>query len=160
MDQIFDRLEKLVRAWMSSAFGKDSGYAYSQHPESFADQDLADAWEELESYLDPSKTESERHADERRHRDSSTHQSYGAQHHDEDMKRRAVEDAYRFLGLEPYTPFSVVKIRYKELLKKHHPDRHTDSPENLRTATEISAKINTAYQLIETWEASRAANAT
>ncbi len=159
MDQIFDRLEKLVRAWMSSAVGKDSGYAYSQHSETFADQDLADAWEELESYLDPSKTESERHADARRRRASSTHQSYGAQHHDEEVERRAVEDAYRFLGLEPYTPFPIVKIRYKELLKKHHPDRHTDSPGNLRTATEISAKINTAYQLIETWEASRAANA-
>jgi curved DNA-binding protein CbpA len=53
----------------------------------------------------------------------------------------------------------MVKIRYKELLKKHHPDRHTDSPENLQKATVISAKINTAYQLIETWEASRAANA-
>jgi DnaJ-domain-containing protein 1 len=153
VDQIFDRLEKLVQAWMSSVLGRDSEYTYSQHQgffrerDLFREQDFADAWEELESYLDPSKIEFERHTNARRHRSS-----------DEDDTRRAVEDAYRFLGLEPYTPFPLVKARYKELLKKHHPDRHTDSPENLKEATAISTKINTAYQLIETWEESRAAN--
>jgi DnaJ-domain-containing protein 1 len=159
VDQIFDRLEKLVRAWMSSAFGEGGGRTHYQDAGTFEDQDLADAWEELESYLDPSKTESEREAEVHRRRASSSRRSYGNHNHEEDIQRHAVEDAYRFLGLEPYTPFPMVKIRYKELLKKHHPDRHTDSPENLQKATVISAKINTAYQLIETWEASRAANA-
>ncbi|MEN6492622.1 MAG: J domain-containing protein, partial [Rectinema sp.] len=82
-------------------------------------------------------------------------QSYGNQSHYEEIERKAVEDAYRFLGLEPYTSFSRLKIRYKELLKKHHPDRHTGSPEDMQKATVVSAKINTAYQLIETWEESR-----
>lgn len=154
MDQIFDRLERLVRAWMSSAFGEGLGHTNYQDAGAFKDQDLTDAWEELESYLDPSKTEAEREADARR-RASSNRQSYGNQSHYEEIERKAVEDAYRFLGLEPYTSFSRVKIRYKELLKKHHPDRHTGSPEDMQKATVVSAKINTAYQLIETWEESR-----
>jgi len=159
VDQIFDRLETLVRAWMSSTFGEGSGHANYQDASAFEDQDLADAWEELESYLDPSKTESERKAESQR-RASSNRQSYGSsQNHGEDIKRHAVEDAYKFMGLEPYVPFPAVKARYKELLKKHHPDRHTDSPENMQKATVVSAKINTAYQLIETWEESRAASA-
>jgi DnaJ-domain-containing protein 1 len=154
VDQIFDRLEMLVRAWMSSAFGEGLGHTNYQDARAFEDQDMADAWDELESYLDPSKTESERKAGSQRRASSHRH-SYGTQNYDEDIERRAVEDAYRFLGLEPYTSFSMVKARYKELLKKHHPDRHTDSPENMQKATVVSAKINTAYQLIETWEESR-----
>jgi DnaJ-domain-containing protein 1 len=154
VDQIFDRLERLARAWMSSTFGEGTGHTHYQNARAFEDQDMADAWDELESYLDPSKTESERKAGTQR-RTSSHRHAYGTQNNDVDIERRAVEDAYRFLGLEPYTSFSMVKARYKELLKKHHPDRHTDSPENMQKATVVSAKINTAYQLIETWEESR-----
>ena len=149
MDQILDRFERLVRSWVSSALG-DSGdqESYGSARTSFEDQDLADAWDELESYLDPSKTKSERV--QRKYRASAPPSK-------EDIERRAIEDAYRFLGLEPYTAFPLVKTRYKELLMKHHPDRHAGSPEEMKKATEISAKINTAYQLIEAWEESKSA---
>jgi len=158
VDQIFDRLERLVRAWTSSAFREGFGRNNFGSSDTFEDQDLADAWQELESYLDPSKTESEREAEMRR-RSEFRSQASNDQDPRKAMERQAVQDAYRFLGLEPYAPFAEVKARYKELLKKHHPDRHTASPEDMKTATAVSAKINAAYQLIETWEEARAQKA-
>jgi len=47
-------------------------------------------------------------------------------------------------------------MRYKKLLKEHHPDRHNKSDSDTAEANAISAKINAAYQLIETWEESQA----
>jgi len=148
VDQIFDRLGKLIQAWISSAFDESIGSANYRDAGIFEDQDLADAWDELESFLDTSKTDTER-KEEFRARDSRNFRS--------DTERKAIEDAYRFLDLPVYAPFREVKIRYKELLKKHHPDRHTGSPEEMKKATAVSAKINAAYQLIEAWEESIAA---
>ncbi len=178
MDQILERLERLVRAWFSSAMGEDVDIRSSERSGMFHDPDLADAWEELENYLNPDDTERKKRSQTTRSspfservrsddfRDafretsgkfgSSSGQQWSraAEDHAE-QERKAVMEAYRFLGLEPFCPFSEVKARYKELLKKHHPDRHTSSAENLQKATAISAKINAAYQLIETWEQAR-----
>lgn len=153
MDQIFDRLGKLVQAWVSSAFNEGAESANYRDAGVFEDQDLADAWDELESYLDPSKTETQRREDATRRQQQNGSSSYT--NPKDDTERKAVEEAYRFLNLPPYAPFAEVKTRYKELLKRHHPDRHTDSLENMKKATAVSARINAAYQLIEAWEESR-----
>ncbi len=155
MDQIFDRLGKLVQAWVSSAFNEGAESANYRDAGVFEDQDLADAWDELNSFLDPSKTETQRKEEELRRQQQQQRRSSSA-NSQENTERVAIEEAYRFLNLTPYAPFADVKTRYKELLKKHHPDRHTDSPENLKKATAVSARINAAYQLIEAWEESRA----
>ncbi|MDH7484199.1 MAG: J domain-containing protein [Spirochaetales bacterium] len=166
MDQLFERLERLVKSWVNSATGVEgSGIFGSREP--FSDPDLADAWEELEQFLNPDREQRQR-ADRTSHgpfeettgQQSRWHESAGgSRRFTEDprfaQERRAVEEAYRFLGLPPYAPFAEVKSRYKELLKQHHPDRHTHEPEALRRATEMSARINNAYQLIETWEEAR-----
>jgi DnaJ-domain-containing protein 1 len=155
VDQIFDRLDMLVRAWMSSTFGEGFGRTRFRDSEMFEDQDLADAWDELESYLDPFKAD-------KKHKTRTNWKSYSYRYYDtgetleEETKRKAVEEAYIFLGLEPYAPFAQVKVRYKKLLKEHHPDRHNKSDSDTAEANAISAKINAAYQLIETWEESQA----
>ncbi len=153
MDQIFDRLGKLVQAWVSSAFNESAGSANYRDAGVFEDQDLADAWDELNSFLDPSKTDTQRREEEARRRAQQGHSSSANLR--ENSERIAVEEAYRFLNLAPYAPFAEVKTRYKELLKKHHPDRHNASPEDMKKATAVSARINAAYQLIEAWEESR-----
>jgi curved DNA-binding protein CbpA len=43
------------------------------------------------------------------------------------------------------------KAVYKNLLKIHHPDRHAGHAENMRKATEKSARINAAYDRINKW---------
>ncbi len=160
MDQIFDRLERLVRAWTN--FGASDGTPRSRGSSSYADPDLAAAMEELDDFLDPKKTESERREEEER-RARERQRSYrssaggaGSQDSPPGAETAAVvQEAYRYLGLAPYAPFPEVKAAYKKLLFKYHPDRNSSSPEGLRKATETSSRINAAYQIIETYEASR-----
>lgn len=53
--------------------------------------------------------------------------------------------AKTLLGLHDKATLSEIKSRYKNLMKKWHPDKHKD---NIETATRMSAKINEAYALI------------
>lgn len=164
MDQIFERLERLVRAWTN--FSGDEGQEFRpRKASSSGDADLDAAMAELDDYLDTSKTETERREAqaarerqeaERRAREGAARGSggrtgfaYGGE------TRTAVEEAYRYLGLAPYVAFPEVKAAYKKLLLKYHPDRNAGTPEALKRATETSARINAAYQIIETYEASR-----
>ena len=124
---------------------------------------------ELDDYLDNSKTETERREAqeaqkarskaeaEKRARAAGAGQSSSSGGWTYDKGTSAViEDAYRYLGFVPYTPFAEVKTAYKKLLFKHHPDRNSSTPEALKRSTEISARINAAFQIIETYEASKA----
>jgi DnaJ-class molecular chaperone len=53
--------------------------------------------------------------------------------------------AKTLLGLHDKASLSEIKTRYKNLMHKWHPDKHTDDPE---AATAMSAKINHAYSVI------------
>jgi curved DNA-binding protein CbpA len=45
--------------------------------------------------------------------------------------------------------FATVRKSYRALMRKYHPDRHTGSPEKLKSATELAQKLSAAYQVIE-----------
>ena len=157
MDQIFERLEKLVKAWVNSGVDSTSSYG---------DPDLDAAMAELDDFLDTSKTESEKKEEQERkaraERDrrlreeqaKRSHETYGASSY-ADGTKAVVEDAYRYLGMTPYAPFAEVKSAYKKLLFKYHPDRNAASPEALKKATETSTRINAAFQIIEAYEESK-----
>ena len=53
--------------------------------------------------------------------------------------------AKTLLGLHDKDTLSEIKLRYKNLMKKWHPDKHTD---DIKNATKMSAQINEAYELI------------
>ena len=55
------------------------------------------------------------------------------------------------LGLPFGASAESCKEAYKRLLKLHHPDRHAGHAENMRKATEKSARINAAFDRIEKW---------
>jgi DnaJ-domain-containing protein 1 len=173
VDQIFERLERLVRAWTNlsgdgSASASSSGYGRSARGS--GDPDLDAAMAELDDYLDTSKTDTERREAqeaaarvsaeasaraeaERRARSSGSARAGG--YYDRGTSA-VIEDAYRYLGLAPYAPFPEVKNAYRKLLLKYHPDRNSSTPEALKRATETSTRINAAYQIIETFEAAKA----
>jgi DnaJ-domain-containing protein 1 len=182
VDQIFERLERLVRAWTNlsgdgsaGAHPSGAGRPGSSRSASSGDPDLDAAMAELDDYLDTSKTETERREAEEAARASrraeaegrartggssygsgsgagtgSESQAYGR------GTSAVIEDAYRYLGLAPYAPFSEVKASYRKLLLKYHPDRNSGSPDIVRRATDTSARINAAYQIIEAYEAAKA----
>jgi len=49
------------------------------------------------------------------------------------------------LGLREKCTLQEIKLHYKNLMKKWHPDKH---PQNIQKATKMSADINEAYQVI------------
>jgi DnaJ-domain-containing protein 1 len=55
------------------------------------------------------------------------------------------------LGLRSGASEEDCKAAYKQLLKKHHPDRHAGHPGNMKKATEKTARINAAYDRIARW---------
>jgi DnaJ-domain-containing protein 1 len=63
----------------------------------------------------------------------------------EDELRRAYAALEVPFGSDPAT----VRKSYRALMRKYHPDRHTGSPEKLKSATELAQKLSAAYQVIE-----------
>ncbi|MDX9827184.1 MAG: J domain-containing protein [Spirochaetia bacterium] len=162
MDQIFERLERLVKAWVNSGSSAQAPRYRDSSFKRYGDPDLDAAMAELDDYLDTSKTETERReaeaqrAQAQRERKAREEQSrrYGTQTGGE-QTAAVIEQAYRYLGLKPYTPFAEVKAAYKKLLFTYHPDRNSSSPEASKKATETSTRINAAFQIIEAYEESR-----
>ncbi len=63
-----------------------------------------------------------------------------AYHHDSDEYK-----AMALLGLEPPLDLDILKKRYKELAKKHHPDRH----KGCSKAEDLLKEINIAYTILK-----------
>jgi DnaJ-domain-containing protein 1 len=167
VDQIFDRLERLIKSWLTM----DDGDRVSGGSRSSGDPDLDAAMSELDDFLGSSRTETEEreHAQaaerERKARlererasrtgaGSGTYGQGGQAYSAQAEARRALEESYKTLSLPYGSPFVEVKAAYKKLLKIHHPDLNAQTPESLKRATAISSRINVAYQLIEAWEQS------
>lgn len=60
------------------------------------------------------------------------------------------KDFYR-LGLTPGASLSLCKSAQRNLMKKHHPDKHAKNCYSLVSATKIASTINEAFQRIEIW---------
>ncbi len=178
MDQIFDRLERLIKSWVTmddgdSGSGGLFGRAQGSGGRGSGDPDLDAAMSELDDFLGSSRTETEereraqaaereRKARLERERASRAGAGAGSGAYGQGGQafsaqaeaRRALEESYKTLSLAYGVPFADVKVAYKKLLKIHHPDLNAQTPESLRRATAISSRINVAYQLIEAWEQS------
>lgn len=171
MDRLFDRLETLVKAWVNTTVDSNFSQASPRAPKSgYGDPDLDAAMAELDDFLDTSRTETEKREKEaerrareeaaRRERASRAGSGAGSQSYGGTQGQNTesvVRDAYRYLGLEPFAPFTEVKTAYRKLLFKYHPDRNSADQAQLKKATETSARINAAFQIIEAWEAAKKA---
>ncbi len=56
--------------------------------------------------------------------------------------------AFETLGLPYGAPFEEVKKTYRSLMREYHPDKHGDSPEEERKATQKTQELTAAYELI------------
>jgi hypothetical protein len=145
VDQIFDRLGKLLQSILAG----DSDERESVGSRSYGDPDLEAAMAELDEDLTKDQEERERIRSERERRERAS--ANRAEPKRESGPPRQIVDDYRYLGVPLGAPIADVKAAYKKLLHKHHPDRHNDSPENQKKATDVSTRINAAYRRIETW---------
>jgi DnaJ-domain-containing protein 1 len=57
--------------------------------------------------------------------------------------------AYASLEVPPGSDFETVRKAYRTLMRKYHPDRHAQTPEKQKSATELAQKLTQAYKLLE-----------
>jgi len=60
-----------------------------------------------------------------------------------------VQKAYAVLEVPVGSDFETVRKSYRALMRKHHPDRHTQTPESQRAANEMAQRLTDAYKLLE-----------
>ncbi len=56
---------------------------------------------------------------------------------------------YKVLDLPYGSDFEQVKAAYRKLMRKYHPDLHTQSPQKAKAATELSMQVTQAYNELE-----------
>lgn len=56
---------------------------------------------------------------------------------------------YKVLDLPYGADFDQVKASYRKLMRRYHPDLHTQSPQKAKAATELSMQVTQAYNELE-----------
>jgi DnaJ domain len=56
---------------------------------------------------------------------------------------------YKVLDLPYGADFEQVKASYRKLMRKYHPDLHTQSPQKAKAATELTMQVTEAYNELE-----------
>jgi DnaJ-domain-containing protein 1 len=145
----FNRIEDIIKSYFTDeddrVFGRSSGGAW----QSSRDPDLDAAFDELNDFLSGGSGRQRTAFGPGEDAGYEKAESFGP------APRSGVPAALRQdfaeLGLGPEASAEECKAAYKQLLKKHHPDRHAGHPGNLKKATEKSTRLNAAYDRIERW---------
>lgn len=132
MDKIFDRLTDLLRSMGGS----------SSDPLSYtSDEDLRDAFEELEDYMRTG--ESSGSGSRFRGSTPGSGQRTPASGPPEVLRKD-------FANLDIPFGSSLEKARaaHRKLMVSYHPDRHASNPDKQKIATEITQRVNNSFQRI------------
>lgn len=144
---IFERFTDVLRSYLADE--KDATRRPAHDP------DVEAAYQELNDYL-KGDSASEQERFDRTFQNQQTRASPRGQPNPQYPPREppmpeSIKRDFAELGLPPGASPEACKGAYKKLLKIHHPDRHAGHPENMRKATEKSARLNTAFDRIERW---------
>ncbi|MDR0707459.1 MAG: DnaJ domain-containing protein [Treponema sp.] len=147
---IIDRLSDVIRSYLN-----EDSFSYEKKRRTYGvDSDLEAAYEELNEFLGRGEGRGASH-DFGAQNDAGFGGQFRNVHTAAAPKAapEALRPAFAELGVPFGADPEVCKTAYKKLLKVHHPDRHAGHVENMRKATEKSARINAAYEKIERWRA-------
>jgi DnaJ-domain-containing protein 1 len=61
----------------------------------------------------------------------------------------SIQKAYAALEVNVGADFVTVRKAYRGLMRKYHPDHHTESAEKQRAANEVAQRLTEAYKLLE-----------
>ena len=135
MDWFFDRLGDLLVSLRD--LGRRGGASGSGYYDA-GDPDMRRAVEELDEYLESGGFGSERPAG-----------AYGTGGRQHDPARAALEADYATLEVRFGSPLAEVRKSYERLLHKYHPDRFSGDAEKQALATEVTQRLNEAFDRIE-----------
>lgn len=149
---ILDRLGDVIKSYVYADSGEAGGRSFGGWFS--GDSDLDAAFDELNEFLagEPQTGGGQRTGGkpQDRAREHSFERQPGQEARSggppETLRRDFAE-----LGLGFGAGAEECKAAYKKLLKIHHPDRHAGNENNLRKATEKSARINAAWDRINKW---------
>ena len=150
MDKFFDTLGDILKTLIGSdSTGSSSGGSAGTRRRRYADPDMQAAWNELEDFLNEDRDTGQHTAGEPgdRFRDPAV-----------ERRRESLRRDYGNLEVPFGAPLETVRKSYKRLLRRYHPDRNADDPEKLKTATEITKKINISYRRIKDFEDSQSSD--
>ena len=144
---IWGRLGNVIKSYLNDdeSFGRSAskGSAPKGHSQyGQGDPDVNAAYEELDEFLN---------------KGNNQEKSKGWDGGEETAEKRRrpvpaeIREDFAELGLSPEATPEECKAAYKKLLKVHHPDRHAEKPENIKKATEKTARVNAAYKRLEKW---------
>jgi DnaJ-domain-containing protein 1 len=138
MDKFFDRLGDLLQALIGGESTRSSGY-------DLRDPDMREAIEELDAYLESGSFDPQAARDH-----GQAWRSRGAENR---SKPESVDPAlrkdYATLEVAFAAPFAEVRTSYKRLLHKYHPDRFSGDRKKQALATEVTQRLNEAFDRIE-----------
>jgi DnaJ-domain-containing protein 1 len=60
-----------------------------------------------------------------------------------------IQQAYAALQVPQGSNFETVRKAYRALMRKHHPDHHTESPDKQRAANQVAQRLTESYKLLE-----------
>ena len=138
---IFDRLGNLIRTIIDDPDDDSNGAG---------DPDLDVAWEELEDYI---REGAPSNAGGRAAADGTGTRPGGPA---EQLRTEQLRRDFRNLEVPVGAPIESVRRNYKRLMAAFHPDRHSADPEKLRTATEVTKRLNESYTRIRDYYEGRA----
>lgn len=153
---ISKRLFDMARAELNGLLDKASTWDAGQDPDEdlyrrFSLDELTDA--QLEAELER-RTRTRAAAREKINAPPRPRPSAGPRPSASPPPRRPAPDdeirrAYAALEVPPGSDFETVRKAYRTLMRKYHPDRHTNAPEKQKAATELTQKLTEAYKLLE-----------
>lgn len=68
-----------------------------------------------------------------------------------DSAEKTLKDYYANLEVPYGSDMKTVKESYRRLMRKYHPDKHTQSTESEELATELTQELTRAYRAIESY---------
>ena len=167
MDPLIERFERILRSFINTgSSGNNWDYASD-------DRDFQDAYAELDEFLQSGRNRDSR--DGKTNDSGSTRSGGSTRFGDrsgttydrswEDFFKKTGDSAHRF-RMPPETlrqdysrlevpfgsSFEEVRISYRTLMRRHHPDLHSSDPSRHAEATRTAQDLNLSYQRIKAWE--------
>jgi DnaJ-class molecular chaperone len=148
---IFDRLGSIINSYINDI---ETELPFHREYSRNGDSDYDAAYEELNDFLNGNKQrndarfnawyeDSGKNSDTRFNTENPTRQN--------SLPPEELRPDFECLGVSFGAGAEECKTAYKNLLKIHHPDRHTRHEGNFKKATERSMRINAAWDRIEKW---------
>ena len=138
MDPLLERFNRLIKSMFVDEninIDFNRGFDFDTN-----DNDYAEAWDELNDFLDSSGLESGKYT-----KKVNTSKKFHS-------PPEILKKDYRNLEVPFGSEFDIIKKSYKSLLIKHHPDKNSFNSETLKISTEKTKTLNVSFQRIRAWE--------